>query len=244
MRIKLNLSARNDISIPIEYHYNIYLNLRKTVLQYLETRKPKLFGRYKKSFPGFTFSQLMIPERDVIDGFIKILGNYLSLYISSEDDQLIELIVRALSNSPQFTIFKIPFQLKKIEVIEEPQFQPQMKFKMLSPLLLIKTDQSAVHFVKPGDSDLSQIFASHLVSQYNRFFGTSFLPSQIQLQLDQGYIERKKVVTRMMSIRNIHYRTIFCPIELKGETQLISFAYRNGIGEKTSFGLGMIDVLS
>ena len=49
MRIKVNLNSDIGISIPFDYNYNIYLNLRKILFQYLNTNKPKYMTKYKKS---------------------------------------------------------------------------------------------------------------------------------------------------------------------------------------------------
>jgi CRISPR-associated endoribonuclease Cas6 len=243
MRIKINLSAGNDVSIPIEYNYNIYLNTRKTLFDYLQTNKPKLFSRYKKSFPDFTFSQLMIPERKIETGFIQILGNFFSIYFSSVDDTFVEYLVKAFNLQKSFQVYNHAFQLKKIEILDEPVFEPEMRFKMLSPLLLISVKDGKPYFMRPGDIDLSDVFASMLVKEYNKTYNAGFQPSQIRLILDQDYVERKKVITRFVTIRNINYKTIFCPITLKGEPDLTRFAYRNGIGDKTNYGLGMIETL-
>jgi CRISPR-associated endoribonuclease Cas6 len=242
MRIKINLSACNDTSIPIEYNYNLYLNFRKTLFDFLQQHKPKLFSKYKKDFPFFTFSQLMIPERKVEPGFIRIRGNYLSIFVSSADDGFMEYLVKAINHQKEFHIYHEKFNLKKIEVIEEPDFEPEMKFRMLSPLLLMTVKDNKPYFARPGDSDLNDIFAAGLVKEYNRVYTGNFQPSQIRLELDQDYISRKKNITKLLTIRNIHYKAIFCPFRLKGEVDLIRFGYRNGIGDRTHYGFGMIEV--
>ena len=241
MRIKVNLCAENEVSIPIEYNYNIYLNIRKTLFDSLQTAKPKLFTKYKKTFPSFTFSQLMIPERKVETGFIKIYGNFLSFSVSSTDDLFMEYLAKAINQEKKFRIFDSTFGLKKIDVIEEPGFAPGMGFRMLSPLLLITVKNEKPYFVRPGDPNLSDIFADQLVKKYNTAFNAEFQPSQIKLTLNQHYLERKKMPTRLITMRNINYKAIFCPFRLEGEIELIRFAYRAGIGEKTKYGFGMIE---
>jgi CRISPR-associated endoribonuclease Cas6 len=240
MRIKINLTAENDVLIPIEYNYSIYLNLRKVLLDFLQSHKPKLFNKFKKDFPSFTFSQLMIPERKVEPGFIKIKGNFLALFLSSLDESFMEYLVKAISQQKKFAVAGRQFKLKKIEVTEEPEFEQEMRFKMLSPLLLIKKVDNQPYFVRPGDSDLSDVFALHLVEEYQRLYGESFPPAAIRFIPDQDYLERKRELTKLVTIRNVHYKTIFCPFSLAGEIDLIKFAYHHGIGAKTHWGFGMI----
>jgi CRISPR-associated endoribonuclease Cas6 len=243
MRIKINLLSQPPVSIPIEYNYNIYLGLRKLVLEFVTAYKPKLFGKYKKAFPVFTFSQLMIPERKIELGFIEITGSFFSFYVSSLDDTFMEYLVKAINKAGEFSVHNRSFKLKKVEVVDLPEFLPEMKFRMLSPLLLIKVDDRKPVFVRPGDADLNDIFSSQLVEKYNTLYTTAFTPKQIKMELDQEYLERKKNLTRLLTIRNINYKTIFSPFNLKGEVELIKFAYINGIGAKTHYGLGMIDTI-
>lgn len=243
MRIKINLLSQPFISIPIDYNYNIYIALRRVLFDYLSNVKPKLFNRYKKNFPDFTFSQLMIPERKIELGFIEITGNYLSFYVSSMDDDFIEYLAKAINQVGEFSIHNKSFKLKKIEVIEPPGFLPEMKFRMLSPLLLVKLKANQAVFVRPGDSDLDEVFSSRLAAKYNILFKTNYSSKDIHIQLDQGYIERKKNLTRLLTIRNINYKTIFAPFTLRGAMDLIKYAYHNGIGDKTQFGLGMIEAV-
>ncbi|HLP48417.1 MAG TPA: CRISPR-associated endoribonuclease Cas6 [Candidatus Kapabacteria bacterium] len=243
MRIKINLLSQPAIAIPIDYNYNIYMTLRRYLFDYLSAAKPKLLNRYKKTLPDFTFSQLMIPGRKVELGFIEITGTYLSFYVSSCDDSFIEYLARAVNRVGEFPVHNKKFKLKKIEVIDPPQFSAGMNFRMLSPLLLVRLKDDKVVFVRPGDNDLNEIFSTRLAAKYNALFKTNYTGKDIVIQLDQGYIERKKNLTRLLTIHNIDYKTIFSPIRLIGAADLIKFAYDNGIGEKTQYGLGMIETV-
>lgn len=239
MRIKINLLSQPSTSIPIEYNYNIYLGLRKLLLDFLSANKPKLHSRYKREFPRFTFSQLMIPDRRIEHGFIEITGTYLSFFVSSVDTDFMEYLTRAVHAAGAFTVHEKAFKLKKVETVEEPEFRPEMKFRMLSPLLLIKQEGDKAVFVRPEDGDLNDIFSARLVEDYNTLYKAAYSRNDISFQLDQGFLERTKRLTRLLTIRNVNYKTIFAPFYLKGETDLIRYAYRNGIGEKTQYGLGM-----
>ena len=244
MRIKINLAVDSNVSIPIEYNYNIYLNIRKTLFEFLQSHKPKLYNKYKKKFPSFTFSQLMIPKREIELGFIIIKGNFLALFVSSIDETFMEYLVKSFNHQKKFPIHNRTFKLMKIEIIAEPEFKAEMQFRMLSPLVLIKEENGKIRFVRPGDSDLSDIFAAQLVGDYNRYYQGNFLTSDIKLIPDQDYLQRKKTLTKLITIRNIHYKSIFSPFILKGEIDLTRFAYNNGIGAKTHYGFGMIDTVS
>ncbi|MCP4153791.1 MAG: CRISPR-associated endoribonuclease Cas6, partial [bacterium] len=213
------------------------------LFDFLSANKPKLYNKYKKHFPLFTFSQLMIPSRRIEFGFINITGNYLSFFVSSVDETFLEYLAKAMNSSGDFSVHSKKFRLKKIDFIEEPEFSTKMKFRMLSPLLIITRENNKARFLRPDDDDLNEEFSTQLANQCNELYQTHFKPGDIKLTLDQSYIERKKTLTRLLTIRNINYKTIFAPIWLEGEKELIRFAYNNGIGAKTQYGLGMIDAV-
>lgn len=243
MRIKINLRSPSKVSVPLDYNYNVYQNICRVLYDYLEDEKPKLMTRYKREMPAFTFSQLMIPERRIEPGFIEIRGNFLAIFVSSVDDELMEFLGKAINRKRSFHIFQNRFPLKKIEVLEEPEFTPDMRFKMLSPMLLVKVENKKPRFVQPEDPDLADVFSHHLVGGYNRHYQGEFKSSDIVFLPDQDYMERKPNLTKVITIKNVHYKTIFLPFSLQGKEELIKFAYYNGVGSSTEYGFGMLDIV-
>ncbi len=241
MRIKINLESEPGTSIPIEYNYNVYLGIRKILLDFLGRHKPKLYNRYQKTLPDFTFSQLMIPDRKIEFGFIEITGAYLSFFVSSIDNTFMEYLIKAVNDVDNFSVHQKKFKLKKTEIIEEPEFTSPMKFRMMSPLLLVKREGNKVRFIRPDDSDLPAEFSAQLTEKYNQLYKTVYRPEEIAFSLDQDYLIRRKNLTRLLTIRNVNYKAILAPFRLEGEVDLIRFAYNNGIGAKTQMGLGMIE---
>ncbi len=243
MRIKINLKAENNVSIPIEYNYNIYQNIKESLFQYLETHKPKLMNKFKKHLPSFTFSQLMVPERIIEPGFIEVKGNFLALLVSSTDETFMEYLVKAVNHQKEFRIFNHTFPLKKLEVMEEPEFSEGMRFKMLSPLVLMVAGNKNVRFLRPEDGDLNNVFAAQLVNNYNEHHDSHYQTGDITFTPDQNYIERKRSLTKSISVKGVIYKAIFVPFALTGEIDLIRFAYHNGIGFNTHYGFGMIETV-
>ncbi len=243
MRIKINLLSESGTTIPFDYNYNIYLNLRRILFEYLQVHKPKFMNRYKNSFPSFTFSQLMIPKREIKPGYIQINSSYFSLFISSVDERFIEYLINALYAKKFMIIFSKLFEIRKIDILESPEFSSPgpMKFKMMSPLFLAKKEREKIRFIRPEDADLNACFAEELIQQRRKYVKDELGPDQIKLSIDQNYIEQKKRMSRFFTIRNINYKTILAPIFLEGDAALIKFAYDNGIGSKTHYGFGMID---
>jgi CRISPR-associated endoribonuclease Cas6 len=159
------------------------------------------------------------------------------------DEVFMEYLAKGVKQKKEFPLFQHRFPLKKLEILDPPEFDSPMRFKMLSPLLLIKVQNKKPSFVRPEDGDLSDVFAAHLAGSYNANHDSRFKGSDIKFIPDQEYLERKRSLTKAITVRNVHYKTIFCPFSLEGEPKLIQFAYENGIGTNTHYGFGMIEVV-
>jgi len=240
MRIKINLICKVGALIPFDYNYNLYLNIRKVLFEYLKQHKPKYVTKYKNNFPNFTFSQLMIPKRSIEPGFLKIESSYFSIFLTSVDNRFMEYIIKAFYTKMYFPIFTDKYKIMKIDIVDEPEFKSPMKFRMLSPMFLAKHKNGKITFIRAEDSDLNEYFSKELINNRERYFNDKLNPDNIKLYIDQHYLESKRRTSRFFTIRNINYKTILAPVYLEGDIELIKFAYENGVGSKTNYGFGML----
>lgn len=242
MRIKINFALERQIRIPIEYNYHLYLALRRTLFAYLRRHEPGLLQSYKLDFPAMTFSQLLIPQRRVEYGFINIESHYLSMLVGSPEERFIEMLAAAVQDRGRFSIYRHQLGVSKIQILEEPYFSPVMKWKLLSPFVLARREKGRVSFARPGDADLSSLLAASLISRYGRLLKRRLGPDEISITLNQDYSRSHKNLTKLISVRNIHYKAIHCPFTLKAPMEIIRPAYAGGIGEKPHYGFGMIEL--
>ena len=241
MRIKINFALDREIRIPIEYNYHVYLALRRTLFAYLRKHEAKLEYKYKKKFPHLTFSQLLIPQRRVEFAFITIASPYMSLILGSSDQRFLELLAAALQDRGRFPLYRNQVRVTKIQVLEEPFFTPRMNWKMLSPLILARRKSGKIFFAQPTDADLSSLLAGNLISRYQRLLPRPVGQEEILITLNPDYMRSHRNLTKLTTVRNLHYKAIICPFSLKAPIELTRLAYAGGIGEKTQYGFGMIE---
>jgi len=244
LRVKINLSATGDEKIPFNYNYSLYFALRSIVLKELQAKKPKLFKSYQQNFPEFTFSYLRIPHREIQSGFIWLKSNYLSLFVSSPDELLMQNLISGLEKQKQLALLTIALKVTKVEVLAEPEWKEKMEFTMLSPLLVLKKEEKRVKFLLATSLELDETIRNGIIQRYNRFFRTEKRSPDFRFYLNQDYLLSSKDLHKLITIRDVHYKTIFAPFFLEGDKDLIRFAYFAGLGDKTNFGLGMFAVKS
>ncbi len=239
LRIKLNLKTDPGKKLPLNYNYGIYLALRSIVLKELQAKKPKLYKAYQQNFPEFTFSYLRIPQREIKEGFIYIKGTYLALFVSSVDDFFIQQLIAALEREKKFSFLQQDFAVLKVEIVAEPEWREKMEFTMLSPLLVIRKNKKKVKFLLATSLELEAALRENLLARYQKLFPGEKTNFDFRFYLNQDFLMSSADVHKLITIRNIHYKTIYAPFFLEGNSELIRFAYYAGIGDKTSYGLGM-----
>ncbi len=241
MRIKINFKVNRGRKLPIEYNYELHMLIKNTLFEFLKKNKPKVWKRYNREFPDFTFSQLMIPNRALEYGFIIINSDYMSLLISSYSKEFIEYLFQAFNFKKEVKIFDYDFYVKNVEIVSFPEIQDKMRFKMLSPSVFIKRIGNKIRFIKPFDPELNESFQMSIKRklEINNLQHDNL---RIKMYVDQEYAERNRVLTKLINVNGINYRAIYTPIIIEGDVELIGFCYESGIGFNTELGFGMLGV--
>ncbi len=241
MRIKINFKFNKGLKLPIEYNFEIYGLLKSRVIDFLKKNKPKVSKRFEKELPDFTFSQLMIPQRSLEYGFIIIKSDYMSLFVSSFSKDFIEYVYQSFNYFKEIRIYDNNIRVRNVEIVNTPEFESDMRFKMLSPSVFIKRTGNKIKFVKPFDSELNDIFRKSIEIKLEKY-DMVFDDFNINIGIDQQYAEKNRVLTKLINVNNVNYRAIYSPITLSGNSDLIKFCYESGIGFNTFYGFGMLGI--
>ncbi len=233
--------SEDKLKITFNYNLDIYIELMRCVQQFLSNMEEVFEPALTTETKEFTFSHLMFPNRSIEKGHIVADTGYFSLYISSVNRTFIKTLEGALKSCSEFRIQNQRVIVSNISVIKEPQFSEEMKFRMLSPALFAVRRGRKVIFLKPGDKAFSSVFEEKLLEAWSMIYKSS-CEGRVKITLDEEYM-KKANVTKLLNIDGVNYRTILAPFSLSGSVDLIRFAYRNGIGDKNRFGLGMIDTV-
>jgi len=238
MRIKVDLerTSKND-ELTINYSYKLAAVLFGALSIASKELATKIHETKKYKF--YTFSQLHIPERQILDDRIKITGDKAYFYISSPDKNLIRAFVEGLLSQGQFELDRVSFEIAKLRVYEGPKFEKdRVRFSTLSPIVLrVISDErktKRVRYLYVTDTIFYEQLKKNLIRRYTAFYGNAPEDETFEIKRILSF----KPVSYL--VKGIYHRGNKLVFEVYGSAELLSFAYDCGLGEKTAMGFGML----
>lgn len=189
-------------------------------------------------FKFFTFSQLEIPRRRSLPEGLQILCNDAYLWFSSVEAKLVRVLAGQLLREPEVTIRGVRMRAVRVDLLPSVSFDEGVaNFVTMSPVLL-RTKRDTENGVKTWDlSPEEEEFASALVRNLRRKF------EEYHHRSPSGDISVESIPRfrrKRIMIQDTSHRAYLMDITLRGDPELLSFAYDCGLGEKNSMGFGMV----
>ena len=234
MRLKIYLKAKNDFKLPFNYNHIlssiIYNKIKDLDLAY------ELHS--SNSFKFFNFSQLNIANRKIIKNGIISKDGKINFYLSSPDDLLIKNLVNGFVDDIEVKFQHEKMIVEKIEVLKNPDFKELSEFKTLSPIIIRDSVDNKRIDLSPSDKFFKGIEVN-LVKKYCIFNNLEKTNKKIKAYSEMRNVKRKRIMIPK-GLNTTFHRAYMMDLILKGDVDLIKFAYDVGLGEKNSMGFGMI----
>jgi len=242
----------DSFTLPINYNYYltglIYDVVSTSSTDYATFLHDEGYtdGETAKKFKLFTFSQLRFRQMRVEGDRIRSTSPRMDLYISSPVREFVEHLADGLLGKERFPIGREEsFRAEEIEVLEPPEFNEEMKFICLSPLVastvVEEEGELKTYYYRYSDDELSKAVASNLAQKYRLVHGEGIEPGRFRLQFDPDYVKRRNGrISKLVRYKNTKIKGIFAPFSVRGKPELIKVGYQAGFGEKGSMGFGMV----
>ena len=236
MRLNIHLKGKNYFKIPFNYNHILSSVIYNKILDL--DLADELHGL--NSFKFFNFSQLNVSKRKIVeDGIISKNGN-ISFYFSSPNDLLIKSVVNGFVDDLEVKFKNETLIVEKIEALRMPDFEEVSEFKTISPIIVRDVNDDGKRIdLAPSDKFFRGIEAN-LIKKYCIFNGIDNTDKEIRAYSEMANVKRKRIKIPKGPDTTYH-RAYMMDIILKGDVDLIEFAYDVGLGEKNSMGFGMID---
>ncbi|MCG8603723.1 CRISPR-associated endoribonuclease Cas6 [bacterium] len=259
MRIQLWLQPlEKSTAVPVNYAYPlsaaIYKILQLASPEYATFLHDKGYtapsGRLMKLF---TFSKLWIPGVRLEKGMLLGKADHWKLQIGSPmHEEFVRNFVIGLFRSSKLTLVttrvQADFLVEEVQMRRQPQFKEITRCKCLSPIVAStvheKNGRLRPYYYRPEDDGLSPALQKNLLQKYEIIHGESTAKKQLVFRIDASATPKSKLVTlKEGSLEETRLKAFETYFTLQGSTELMQVAWECGLGEHTSQGFGMIEIV-
>lgn len=265
MRLKIKLKT-NDSYASLNHNYAlsgaIYKLLQFGSSEFANFLHEKGFKQNGHAYKLFTFS-LKYEKYEIQNGAIKLNSPTAYLYISSPlIDSFVKNFVLGTFSYQNVEIvsenISTRFKIISAELIPEPTFQSELKFKLSSPMVISQSKLfngtlSPYYFRITDDiKEINRIFLNNLINKFEIVNKQKYDGVGVAMNWDEDYIQaaikkQKRLSKKISILKDIHNPIeiigINCPFALKGDIELMKIGYECGFGEKNSMGFGMAEII-
>ena len=250
MRIKIVADVGDGLTLPINYNHllvgGIYHLLAESDAQYATFLHDTGYMAGPKRFKLFTFSQLLAKHRHIRGTEIRF-GSQLTWYVSSPVEKFLSHFADTLLTEGRLSLGRRTLRIKDVSIPRIPRFQPQMRLRCLSPIVVSTVRQrdgkQTTHYCLPDDPALSELIRQNLVRKHHAIYGQPPTDDTLHFRFDTDYINKRHGrVTRLVDYKGIKIRGVLAPFYVDGSLTLIQTGYECGFGVKNSLGFGMADI--
>lgn len=237
MRIKVCMSAEEDITLPIAYNHIIQKSIYNILDSEYASKLHDLGYKYKnKIFKLFNFSKLEIQNKIIKNNKITIQSGKVELIISSIDE---EFIFKIISGFIEHKCLKFKEGILKVnEVYSKKQLNRERAVVLtVSPVVVVKpTRESRTEFYSPKDKEFLSSIKNNIIAKYISFYNEEYKGVLNIEILDENNIRKK-----IDKYKNWIYEGYLGGFIIEGDTKIVELAYSCGLGSKNSQGFGCIE---
>lgn len=263
MRLQIQLQNRPGSLLTLNYSYlfssAIYHILEQAdpaFSEWLHSVGYRLEGR---QFKMFTFSHLhfgrgfrVLPKEGMVS-----LGRRQELQISFLVPKTVETFVKGVFQDRRFGIgtarqYPVDFALESVAMLPPPEFQPTMRFRTLSPIVVSEYQDGETHeqYLSPEAPNYAERLSDNLRNKYESAHqhglvgalpagGGAGLSFRLLSQPKSRLVHIKSGTAAETKVRGFLYE-----FEVSGPVELLRLGYEVGFGLQNSMGFGMVGEMS
>lgn len=247
MRIKVTMNSPAETWIELNYNYYIssmiYDLLRKSSSKYSQKLHEEGYVLGTRKFKLFTFSNLF-PQKYKVEGNFLIVQGKVNLYISSPKQEFVLHLAEGLLSSGSVSIGQSRFNIETVEVLPEPEFTNEMRFKCLSPIAMntVEETESGLRTIPcvPGTDKFEENIRNNLIKKYCLLYGKLPEDQSLKIEFDENDLQRYGR-GKLIRYKEMFIKAYAIPFVMKGSVELMKVGYDCGMGEKNSAGCGMVE---
>lgn len=243
MRLKLLLGKRNEpFTVPIHYNYFLQSLIYRHLDAHLaQTLHDEGIGEGTKRFRYFTFSRLIGEFKSQGEQLVFTRGAI--LYIASPNQAFLESLLVHLLSEGSIEIRSQPIPLYKVEVVPQPDYQPEVILKALSPITLRETlrqpGEKYTYYYSPQEPDFSERIISNLREKVRIWYGREIAPGDAYCLPYAVHPEKNFHIVNFKGTWVKGWSGLY---RFHAPPEYFQMALDAGLGERNSGGFGCVEV--
>lgn len=258
MRIKITFANRHiPTYLPINNNHHLVQlidYLTREYRRYLEALAP--VHTPGCVFPFYTFSQLIIPEREIKDFKLGVCSPEFYWYLSSPYYQFLGIIARELRENGHVRIAGRWFAVKEVRFIYTPRFKnDEARFTCMSPVTVYRQPfarRQAGSYVLPDEGEAYlEALRRDLLFKYNALTRRKRRRLPFDLEFDRHYVrKRNNHISKVIIYGNgrtgerDYIRGVLAPVKVQAEPEVLQMIYDTGLGQLNNLGFGMVETVN
>lgn len=243
MRIVIRFNVQGEISLP--EHCN------RHVQDFVYRAMGPVYGSFvhdigfsdkKRTFRLFTFSDLFgnIRRRDMR----WYCNTPFYLIVSSPFEEIVHSLANTLSANGKIELGRQPVEVESIHAEFDRQLRAEETIRMLAPVTMYSTLSSPTgitktYYYSPSEREFSQLLHDNLIRKYRAAYGVEPEPGCFSI-MPLGITRKHE---RIISYKGQHIKGWLGKYRIKGNPELLTFAYHAGLGSKNAQGFGLFELL-
>lgn len=240
MRLKIIFEAKSDLLLPIHYNHII----QKVIYDLLDGKYAAFLHNEGFSFGGkrfqlFTFSRLVIENKDVYKEAIRIKPGKVYLTVSSIDERFIFSIIDGLLKEKVINLQEGKLYLQNI-FARKNLITKKFVGLTISPVVVTRGNTNkSIDFYNPYDKEFLEIIKNNLKLKYAAYYKKEYND-----ELNVKFLDKNNVKKIVAKYKKWPYEGYLGGFVIEGNTEIVDVAYSCGIGNKNAQGFGCLELIS
>lgn len=237
MRYKLYFTLENP-KIPIDYRRNVISYIKLSLSEYKEDYFKRYYNAKDNIIKPYAFS-LFFKNPKINSKEIIIEDKRFELNVTIEDYETAIILYNAFNRQKykKFSIYQNSWTLQNIEMLPEKEIKENsINIKFQSPLCVRGRQDRKDYYYSFEHEEFEKILKINITEQLK----ITGLPKEIVESFKITPIQAKKVIIKF------YEKQIECStgaFKIEGETELLNYLYKAGMGSRHSEGFGMFQVI-
>lgn len=237
MRLRIVFYADKDLILPLHYNHLIQKNIYDALdLDYGNFLHDEGFEYGSRHFKLFTFSKLVVENKEIMKDKIVIKKGQVNLTLSTIDERFIFSFIKGILKRKKFVFNEGELGIEEVYARKDIKFNKLVALT-ISPVVVKKySHDKRDDFYKISDELFIEKIKENLLKKYFAYYNREYDKELSMEILDKN--RTKKVVDYY---KKYPYEGYLAGFILKGEKDILDIAYSCGLGNKNSQGFGCIE---